>query len=68
MAERLITRQDILHVLLHGWREPRKDSFNHATGHWNYAMPGPDISERTLRVIVAVVDRVIVVTAMEIET
>ena len=67
MLERDITRHDIWNVLLNGWREPKKDSCNHAHGRWNYAMRGPDTSGRALRVIVAIVDKVIVITAMEIQ-
>ena len=67
MQERDITRQEIWHVLQNGWREPRKDAWNEAVKDWNYASRGMTLDGRTLRVIVAVVDRVIMVTAMEID-
>ncbi len=67
MREREITRQEIWHVLKTGRREPRKDAYNNAFNTWNYAMRGNTLTDRTLRVIVTVVGRVVVVTAMEIQ-
>ena len=49
-------------MLLNGWREPGKDAYNHAFNHWNYAVRGVTLGGRTPRVIVAVMDKVIVIT------
>jgi hypothetical protein len=67
MRERVITRQEVWHVLVNGWREPRKDTWSEEFNEWKYAMRGTTLDGRVLRVIMAVVNSVIVITAMEID-
>ena len=67
MRERDITRQEVWHVLVNGWREPRKDKWSDEFNEWKYAIRGTTLDGRTLRVIVAVINSVIVITAMEID-
>jgi len=68
MAERNITRFDILYVLENGTREPRKDAFKATFDEWTYAYRGWTSEKRMeLRIAVAVLDNgVLVVTAVDL--
>lgn len=68
MAERNITRFDILYVLENGTREPKKDAFKASLNEWTYAYRGWTSDKRVeLRIAVAVLDNgVMVVTAIDL--
>lgn len=51
--EREILLVDIVHVLMYGWHEARKDSFSEEFKAWNYAIRGKTVDEFDLRVIVS---------------
>ncbi len=52
-AERDVTRPELLHALLNGYHEKRKDSFEDDYSTWNYSVRGKTIDARALRVIVS---------------
>jgi len=66
-AERNITRPEILHVLMLGFHEPKKDKFDEAHKSWNYAIRGKSIDERTLRIILSFDENnMVIITAIEL--
>lgn len=66
MAQRGIDRQQIRHVLLHGWHEESRDRCDGKSGRWSYSIRGRTLCGRELRIVVALERAVIVVTAMEL--
>jgi len=67
--ERRIILPDILHVLMTGYHEKRKDQFDEVWQSWNYAIRGKTANNEDLRVIVAFDEEVslLVITAFYIE-
>lgn len=50
---RLITVTDIVHALVHGWHEKKKDKYSPEYGSWNYAIRGSTVDKRELRIVVS---------------
>jgi hypothetical protein len=67
--QRKIILPDILHVLMTGHHEKRKDSFDEAWQSWNYAIRGKTVSDLELRVIVTFDEEVqlMIITAFYVE-
>jgi len=64
--ERGITLLEILQVIRRGHHEKRKDEFKPQYGAWNYAIRGKTIDQRELRVVVAFVQGMLVITAIDL--
>lgn len=68
MRNENVTRMEIIYILRHGGRVPRKDQRNSDGTAWKYAFEGSTVDGRRLRVVVFVEDgRVEVVTAIDLE-
>lgn len=67
--EREIILPDVLHVLMTGYHEKRKDQFDEVWQSWNYAIRGSTTSNEELRVIVAFDEEIalLIITAFYIE-
>lgn len=67
--EREIILPDILHVLMTGYHEKKKDQFDETWQSWNYAIRGKTSSNNELRVIVAIDEEValLIITAFYVE-
>ena len=67
--EREIILPDILHVLMTGYHEKRKDQFDEVWQSWNYAIRGRTTSSEELRVIVTFDEEItlLIITAFYIE-
>jgi hypothetical protein len=66
-TQRLITRQEIAHVLRNGRREESKDFFEERFNAWNYAIRGLTVEERELRVVVSFdEDMMLIITAIDL--
>lgn len=66
--QRCITRQDVLHVLRHGYHEKREDDYIEQFQAWNYAIRGETIDQRVLRVFVSFDEEtlMIIITTFEV--
>lgn len=51
--ERDITLLDALHVIKHGYREPKHDQFKEEWQSWNYAIRGTTLQQDTIRVVIS---------------
>ena len=66
--ERQITELDALHVIKNGYRVPKRDEYCCINKSWKYAFEGMSFQEELLRVVVAFVDRVmVIITVMRIQ-
>ncbi len=52
-AERAISLPDVLHVLLDGYHEKRKDRYEELYQAWSYSIRGKTIDNRRLRIVVS---------------
>ena len=52
-GERKISVPDIVHILVHGEREPDRDEFKENFQSWNYSIRGKTVDDRQVRVAVA---------------
>jgi hypothetical protein len=67
-GERSVTDLQIRSLLkLPQMRAAARDRFDDARGAWSYGYEGPDLDGRRLRVIVALAEGVLVVTAVVLE-
>lgn len=64
--ERGVTPQDALYVLLNGFHEKRKDSFDQDSQLWKYAIRGKTRDEKDVRVVVKLVKEMLIVTIIKI--
>lgn len=66
--ERGITRREVLHVLLHGFHEKKRDGFDEAYQKWHYAIRGMTLDARELRVFISFDEatNMIIITTYEI--
>ncbi len=53
MIERSINRDDVIEVLLNGYHEKAKDTFDFVYCCWNYAIRGKADEVRNIRVVVS---------------
>lgn len=51
--ERQITRREVWHVLLNGFHEKKKDTFNEIYHKWHYAIRGLTLDAREIRVFIS---------------
>ncbi len=66
-VERDVTRPELLHALLNGFHEKRKDRFEEAYNAWNYSVRGKTIDARTLRVVVSFDEsNMLIITAIDL--
>lgn len=67
--EREIILPDILHVLMTGYHEQKKDQFDEVWQSWNYAIRGKTKSNNELWVIVAIDEEIalLIITAFYVE-
>ncbi len=66
--ERGITRREVLHVLLNGFHEQKKDGFDEVYQKWHYAIRGKTLDARELRVFISFDEatKMIIITTYEI--
>lgn len=66
--ERNITRREVLHVLLNGFHEKKKDGYDETHKTWNYAIRGKTLDKRDLRVFISFDEKtmMLIITAYEI--
>lgn len=62
--ERHISPQDVRRVLENGYHEKRKTTYDEHNRTWKYAVRGKTLDKEDIRVIVAIVDEVVVVTVV----
>jgi hypothetical protein len=68
MWEREIVKPEVEAVLVHGHHEARKDQFNERHHAWDYAIRGKTVDGRSLRIVVAILGRgLLVVTAIDLD-
>ena len=66
-AERDVTRPELLHALLNGYHEKRKDKFEVAYNAWNYSVRGKTVDARALRVVVSFDENnMLIITAIDL--
>jgi len=65
--ERLIRLPDILYVLEKGRHEREKDEFDITSQDWKYAIRGKTIDHVDLRVIVALYEKMAIITVMKVK-
>jgi hypothetical protein len=66
--QRIITRPEVLFILLKGHHEKRKDKFDDAFQAWNYAIRGKTVDKRNLRIIVSFdEDNMLIITAIDLD-
>jgi len=65
-VERDITPQDTLYVLLNGYHEKKKDSFDQDTKLWKYSVRGMTQEAEDVRVIVKLVKEMLIITVIKI--
>ena len=66
-GQRKILRMEVEYVLKHGWHEKKKDSFEDAYQAWNYAIRGKTIDKRNLRIAVSFEEKMLVITAIDLD-
>jgi hypothetical protein len=66
--ERDITLLDALHVIRHGFREPKHDQYKEEWQSWNYAIRGTTLQDETVRVVISFdkVLKLLIVTVINI--
>jgi len=64
--ERSISLNDVLYVLKNGYHEKRKTSFDNKFKTWKYAIRGKTIENLDVRVIVAFVEEMIIITVINV--
>ncbi|MFI5355536.1 MAG: DUF4258 domain-containing protein [Desulfobaccales bacterium] len=67
MLERDISRKELFHVLSYGHREEAKDHFTERMRAWTYAVRGRTAEGRELRIAVAIMHAVAVVTVIDLQ-
>lgn len=67
MASRTINRLEIIDVLANGFHERRKDKFEEKFNSWNYAIRGKTLDNRSLRVVVAFEEDMLIITAIDLD-
>jgi hypothetical protein len=67
-GERKILRTEIEYVLKNGHTVPSRDRFDETHQAWNYAIEGPTVDSRKLRVIVSFdeVTKLLIITVIDI--
>jgi len=53
LQDREVTRQEVQEVLISGFHEKRKDSFDEKYNAWKYSVKGKTLDQRPLRIIVS---------------
>lgn len=65
--ERGVARYEITDVLVHGFHEKAKDTFDDNYQAWNYAIRGKTVDKKELRVIVSfVTDSMLIISVINI--
>ncbi len=67
LSERKISLKDTLYVLTHGYHEKQKTSFDSAFQTWKYSIRGRTKDNLDLRVIVAFVEKMAIITVIKLE-
>ena len=68
MREREIIKPEVELILVSGYHEVRKDSYNVEFNSWDYAIKGKTLDARTLRIIVSIIDpNILIITAIDLE-
>jgi DNA helicase IV len=67
MDQREVDLADVQYVLRHGWHEKRKDSYEEAYQSWNYAIRSETVDKKSLRVIVAFDEEMLVITVIDLD-
>jgi hypothetical protein len=67
LLERDIARPEVRQVLLTGFHEKAKDSYNTLFNSWDYAFRGRTVERRELRVIIAMEDGLVIITVIDIK-
>lgn len=65
--ERHISPQDAVYVLKNGYHEKGKTTFDELNKTWKYAVRGKTLDKEEIRIIVAIVDEVIVITVIRLK-
>lgn len=65
-ALRAISVQDAIYVLTHGYDEKRKTSFDEAYRTWKYAIRERTVDGIDIIVVIAVIDKLIVITVINV--
>ena len=65
--ERRISPQDAVYVLRNGYHEKRKTTFDELNNTWKYAVRGKTLDKEDLRIVVAIVDEVVVITVIRLK-
>ena len=64
---REVTRQEVKQVLISGYHEKKKDTYDEAFLAWNYAIRGKTIDSKELRVIISFhEDNMLVITVIDL--
>ena len=64
--ERQISRMEIVQVLKRGYHEKSKDTFDKAYNGWNYSIRGKTLDGRELRIIIAIENNILIITAIDL--
>jgi hypothetical protein len=62
--ERNIDLPDILYVLINGYHEKQKTSFDEVFQTWKYAIRGRTLDKNDIRIIIAFDDDMLIITVM----
>ena len=66
--ERLLSLQDILYVLKHGYHEKSKDSWDEAFSAWNYSIRGKALDNEDVRIVVSFdKDGLLIITVIRLD-
>lgn len=65
--ERQVDDLDIQFVLEHGRRVKARDKYDSFLDAWSYCLEGQTLDERSLRVIIALLEHLVVVTVVVLE-
>ncbi|NGX40152.1 MAG: hypothetical protein KR126chlam1_01497 [Chlamydiae bacterium] len=65
--ERSISPQDAIHILKNGFHEKRKTIFDEPNQTWKYAIRGKTKDNQEVRVIVAIVEEIIIITIIKLD-
>ena len=64
--ERSISHQDVIYVLTTGFHEIRKSLFDVKSQTWKYSIRGKTVDGADIRVIVALVEKMVVITVIRL--
>jgi hypothetical protein len=64
--ERSISPRDVINVLINGFHEKKKTIFDPASKTWKYAIRGNTVDNEEIRVIVALVEEMLIITVIKL--